>query len=377
MSRLEDIIDSYDPDAPLAEASTIPARWYLDKDVYDLEKQTVFSRSWQLACRLHQLREVGQYVTSEIAGEPIVIVRGNDHLLRGFFNVCRHHAAAVMTEPEGRESQLRCPYHGWTYSLEGELKGTPDFSGVCDFDRSTNGLVSVDTAVWEQWVFVRLENNSGQRAPLNDFLGADLIKQVQTLALNRLEWMERRHYIFDCNWKVFVDNYLDGGYHVPHLHKGLDSVLDYTRYTIENGEHFCLQSSPIVSKGAERETGAVRQGDRALYFWIYPNFMINWYQGAMDTNLVIPHGIDKTEVIFDFYFPDISAAARTRNRSSIEVGQRIQDEDVAICKSVQRGLGSRTYSAGRLSVRREAGEHLFHRLLHSDLKTGVADAPRK
>jgi choline monooxygenase len=375
MSRLEDIIDSYDPDAPLAEASTIPALWYLDKDVYDLEKQTVFARSWQLACRLHQLREVGQYVTSEIAGEPIVIVRANDHLLRGFFNVCRHHAAAVLTEPEGRESQLRCPYHGWTYSLEGELKGTPDFSGVCDFDRSTNGLVSVDTAVWEQWVFVRLENNSGQRAPLNDFLGADLIKQVQTLALNRLEWMERRHYIFDCNWKVFVDNYLDGGYHVPHLHKGLDSVLDYTRYTIENGEHFCLQSSPIVSKGAERETGAVRQGDRALYFWIYPNFMINWYQGAMDTNLVIPHGIDKTEVIFDFYFPDISAAARTRNRSSIEVGQRIQDEDVAICRSVQRGLSSRTYSAGRLSVRREAGEHLFHRLLHSDLKTGVGYAP--
>jgi len=173
-----------------------------------------------------------------------------------------------------------------------------------------------------------------------------------------------------------VDNYLDGGYHVPHLHKGLDSVLDYTRYTIENGEHFCLQSSPIVSKGAERETGAVRQGDRALYFWIYPNFMINWYQGAMDTNLVIPHGIEKTEVIFDFYFPDISAAARTRNRSSIEVGQRIQDEDVAICKSVQRGLNSRTYSAGRLSVRREAGEHLFHRLLHSDLKTAVADARR-
>ena len=377
MSRLEDIIDSYDPDAPLAEASTIPARWYLDKDVYDLEKQTVFEHSWQLACRLHQLSEVGQYVTAEIAGEPIVIVRGNDNLLRGFFNVCRHHAAAVMTEPEGRESQLRCPYHGWTYSLEGELKGTPDFSGVCDFDRSTNGLVSVDTAVWEQWVFVRLENNRGQRAPLNDFLGSDLIKQVQTLALNRLEWMERRHYIFDCNWKVFVDNYLDGGYHVPHLHKGLDSVLDYTRYTIENGEHFCLQSSPIVSKGAERETGAVRQGDRAFYFWIYPNFMVNWYQGAMDTNLVIPHGIDKTEVIFDFYFPDISVAARTRNRSSIEVGQRIQDEDVAICKSVQRGLNSRTYSAGRLSVRREAGEQLFHRLLHSDLKTGVANAPHK
>ena len=142
---------------------------------------------------------------------------------------------------------------------------------------------------------------------------------------------------------------------------------------IENGEHSCLQWSPLVSEGAEAQTGAVRKGDRALYYWIYPNFMINWYQGAMDTNLVIPRGVDKTEVIFDFYFPDVSAAARERNQASIEVGQRIQDEDVAICKSVQRGLNSRAYNAGRLSVRREAGEHLFHRLLHADLKAGVAE----
>jgi choline monooxygenase len=95
----------------------------------------------------------------------------------------------------------------------------------------------------------------------------------------------------------------------------------------------------------------------------------------MDTNLVIPRGVAKTEVIFDFYFPDISAAARGRNRQSIEVGQRIQDEDEAICKSVQRGLGSRAYQAGRLSVRREAGEHLFHRLLHADLKTALDYRP--
>jgi choline monooxygenase len=180
--------------------------------------------------------------------------------------------------------------------------------------------------------------------------------------------MERRHYTFDCNWKVFVDNYLDGGYHIPYLHKGLDSVLDYSRYRIENGERFCLQSSPMVRVWAEAQTGEVRRGDRALYYWIYPNFMINWYEGVMDTNLVLPCGVDRTEVIFDFYFPEVSTEARERNTASINVGQRIQDEDTAICKSVQRGLTSRAYVAGRLSVRREAGEHLFHRLLYADLK---------
>jgi choline monooxygenase len=359
------IVDDYDPSLPLELSSTIPSSWYVDKNLYELELQTVFSSTWQLAARLDQLQQPGQYVTTDIAGEPIVVVRGNDGVLRAFFNVCRHHAAAVMTEPEGKSAQLRCPYHGWTYSLEGELKGTPDFAGVCNFDRARNGLVSVEIAEWENWVFVKLYPGN---PCLEDFLTAGLTEQIKKLNLKDLHWFERRHYHFDCNWKVFVDNYLDGGYHVPYLHKGLDSVLDYSNYMIENGERHCLQWSPIVSEGAEAQTGAVRRGDRALYYWIYPNFMINCYDGVMDTNLVIPRAVDQTEVIFDFYFPDVtSPEARERNAASVAVGQRIQDEDVAICKSVQRGLNSRAYAAGRLSVRREAGEHLFHRLLHADL----------
>lgn len=364
---LSELIDSYDPNAPLEQAATIPSSWYTDQRIYDLELQSVFARSWQMIGLAERVAEPGQYLTCEISGEPIVAVRGNDNVLRAFYNVCRHHAAAVMTEPEGKAAQLRCPYHGWTYSLAGELKGTPDFAGVCSFDRSMNGLVPIDIDQWQHWVFVRLEN-SDPKTTLHDFLSSELTDQIQPLKLHNLHWLERRHYTFDCNWKVFVDNYLDGGYHVPHLHKGLDSVLDYSNYMIENGERFCLQWSPIVSEGAEAQTGAVRKGDRALYYWIYPNFMINWYDGVMDTNLVIPRGIDRTEVIFDFYFPDVSEDARARNVASIEVGQRIQDEDVAICRSVQRGLNSRAYNTGRLSVRREAGEHLFHRLLHADLK---------
>src|SRR5687767_5601650 len=359
--NLEDIIRSYDPRLSLDRASTIPSSWYTDKDLYDLEVKSVFSNTWQLAARVDQVVQPGQYVTTDVAGEPIVVVRGNDGVLRGFFNVCRHHAAAVMTEPQGKAASLRCPYHGWTYGLDGHLLGTPDFAGVCEFDRAANGLVPIAVAPWEQFVFVRLDPE-GQS--LEEFLGEDLVAQFRLLGLAGFQFMERRRYIFDCNWKVFVDNYLDGGYHIPHLHKGLDSVLDYGRYTIENGPRHCLQKSPVVSKGADPETGAVRQGTLALYYWIYPNFMVNLYDGVMDTNLVRPLAVDRTEVIFDFYFPDISTEeARRRNLASIAVGQRIQDEDTSICRSVQRGLTSRAYRAGRLSVRREAGEHLFHCLL--------------
>jgi phenylpropionate dioxygenase-like ring-hydroxylating dioxygenase large terminal subunit len=371
---LKAIIESYDPQVPLSRASTIPAAWYTDDQVFELEKETVFSNSWQCAARVDQLIHPGDYVTSEIAGEPIVVVRGNDGELRGFFNVCRHHAATVMTESEGRANQMRCPYHGWTYSLEGDLKGTPDFVGVCNFDRVNNGLAPVDLAIWEKWVFTRI-GGEPQRRPetsqpgLREFLGTDLIAQFQDLQLSTLKWFERRRYTLNCNWKVFVDNYLDGGYHVPHLHKGLDSVLDYSNYFIENGERFCLQSSPIAGLTSNnQEVATVRTGNRALYYWLYPNFMINVYEGVMDTNLVRPLGVDRTEVVFDFYFADVSEAASDRNRASVDVGETIQQEDVDICESVQRGLRSRAYGTGRLSVRREAGEHLFHRLLYADLK---------
>ena len=370
---LRDIIAGYDADAPLPRASTIPSNWYTDERVFRLEQQTVFGRSWQVAARIDQLKTAGDYVTTDIAGEPVVVVRGNDDQLRGFFNVCSHHAAAVMTKAEGHAHHLRCPYHGWTYSLEGELKGTPDFNDVCDFDRSENGLQQIEISSWEKWVFARVcdaEVSAPASAAAQQLFETRLSDQIRELKLADLHWFERRHYLLNCNWKVFVDNYLDGGYHVPHLHKGLDSVLDYGEYSIENGSRYCRQSSPVVST-ANTEVAAVRAGQRALYYWLYPNFMLNYYEGVLDTNLVRPVTTNRTEVIFDFYFADVSAAAHERNLQSLNVGERIQEEDVDICESVQRGLASRAYRAGRLSVRREAGEHLFHRLLYADMNAGV------
>jgi len=366
-NSLEQIIGRYNAGTPLEHASTIPAAWYVDPRIYDLELRTVFTRSWQVAGRLDDLRAPGDFTTCELpGGEPIVVARGADGVLRAFFNVCRHHAAAVVTSDRGSAQQFRCPYHGWTYALDGALKGTPDFADVCGFDRSAHGLVQVDCHAAEKWAFVRPEKGG---APLSAFLGASLTSHLAARGFDALHWLERRRYTLDCNWKVFVDNYLDGGYHVPHVHRGLDSVLSSREYTIEINERSCLQWSPIVLEGAEERTGAVRRGEHAFYYWIYPNFMINCYGHAMDTNLVIPRGVDKTEVIFDFYFADVSEGARPGNLASIAVSEEIQGEDVAVCASVQRGLRSRAYDAGRLSVRREAGEHLFHRLLHADLTT--------
>ncbi len=365
---IEEILSSYDDRAPLAQASTIPASWYVDPQVAELEKLHVFSTTWQLVARTGQLQKPGEFVTARLAGEPVVVIRGADGTLRAFYNVCRHHAAAVVTQPCGQASILQCPYHGWKYGLDGSLKGTPEFDGVEGFDRSEYGLVPVRVDTWECFVFVNLDP---QAAPLHKFLGG-LIGRVAPLGIGKLDYFDRKTYDIHCNWKVFVDNYLDGGYHVPYLHKALSSVLDYKQYTIENEDRYCLQSSPMVASNEDAATGATRKGDRAWYFWQYPNLMINCYEGYMDTNYVIPVDADHCSVIFDFYFSDVSESRREFNAQSVNVGNRVQDEDLGICEDVQRGLKSRAYGAGRLSVRREAGEHLFHRLLAADLKRGLA-----
>lgn len=368
---LNEILSSYDASAPLPEAYTIPASWYTDARVAALENENVFARTWQAVARTDQLDAAGAYTTASVAGEPIVVVRGNDEKLRAFYNVCRHHAMIVMNEPCGRAQHLRCPYHGWTYSLDGELRGVTDFEGVSHFDRAQNGLVPLDVETWETFVFVNLDPHT---APLRDFLG-ELVQRAEPLGFGKLKFVERRAYALNCNWKVYVDNFLDGGYHVPHMHKGLNSVLDYANYTIENLERCCVQSSPVsIDSKSEASAAATRKGDRAFYFWQYPNFMLNWYEGYLDTNLVIPLAVDRCEVIFDFYFGDVSESQIPYIRESIGVSERVQQEDIAICEGVQRGLGSRAYQAGRLSARREAGEHLFHRLLAADLRANRAAA---
>lgn len=365
--KLASILALYDETAPLAEAHTIPAPWYFEQTIEKLEQRHVFGGNWQAVGRVDQIAQSGDYFTTELAGEPLLVVRGADSELRAFYNVCRHHAAAVATAPCGHAQSFRCPYHGWNYGLDGTLKGMPEFAGVCNFDRAANGLVPVAVDIWEKFVFVNLASHS---MPLRDFLG-DLVPRVEPLGLEQLHFHSRKEYTLNCNWKVYVDNYLDGGYHVPHLHKGLNSVLDYTHYTIENGERFCLQSSPMVTSDEDPQVAATRTGDRAWYFWLYPNFMINIYEGVMDTNLVLPLAPDKCRVVFDFYFADISPERDAHNAASIATSDKVQDEDAAICESVQKGLSSRAYGAGRLSVRREAGEHLFHRLLARDLKTAL------
>jgi len=262
---LHEILDLYDPAHPLERAWTIPAPWYFDTRIAQLERDSVFAGNWQVVGRLDQAAEPGQFFTMNINGEPLLIVRSEDRALRAFYNVCRHHAARVEPRCSGLAKQFRCPYHGWTYGNDGALRGMVEFEGVSNFERQDNGLVPIRVDLWENFVFVNLD---GKAEPLAEFLGK-VPSVVRPLQLTeKLHYFDRRVYTLNCNWKVYVDNYLDGGYHVPHAHKELSSVVEYTKYTIENFERSCLQSSPLdASSASDSAVGATRQG-HAFYLWI-------------------------------------------------------------------------------------------------------------
>jgi choline monooxygenase len=354
-------------------AQTLASRFYTDPAVLDIEKARIFRRTWQLVGTLsqacgevngvkHTIADPESFFTADVCGEPIVVVRDKQGMLRAFSNVCRHRAGPIASG-SGCKSVLRCGYHGWTYTLDGRLIGTPDVEGVEFFDRSTMGMVPLRLETWEQFIFVNFDRDA---EPLATYLG-DISEQVRGFPFDGLQMAERRDYVIDCNWKVYVDNYLEG-YHIPIAHPGLMREIDYSQYRTDTSRYHSQQFAPIRAMKPE-EAGkrfyAPGTGlQEALYFWIFPNLMLNIYPDNVSTNLIVPLSHEKTLTIFEWFFHDVeSAKVQERMKRAIAFSDEVQQEDIGLCESVQRGLRSSTYDRGRYSVKRENGVHHFHMLL--------------
>ncbi|HXG58076.1 MAG TPA: SRPBCC family protein [Thermoanaerobaculia bacterium] len=341
-------------DERLEWASTLPSRFYTDPRYLDLENRSLFGRTWQLAGRSEQVSEPGRYFTTTIAGEPLLVVRGSDGELRALSNVCRHRAGPVAAG-EGKRPVLQCGYHGWTYALDGRLLNTPEMDGVCGFDRASVALPRFSVAEWNQLVFLNLDPGA---PPLTDFLG-DLATALERRDHRGFRLAARKVWEVGCNWKVYVDNYLEG-YHIPIVHPGLFREIDYANYRTETKRNYSIQHAPLRSADRIR----VKEGEEDVdYFWIFPNLMLNVYPDNFSTNLILPLGHGRTLTVFEWYFRDPDdPAVKRKIEETIAFSDEIQIEDIAICEAVQRGLQSPTYESGRYSPKRENGVHHFHRL---------------
>jgi len=347
----------FDPSLPLERASALAADWYVEPSVFEKELKRVFEKEWHWAGRLDQLQKPGSWLVTQVGKESVVVTRDIEGRLNAFSNVCRHRAARVCRKSEGQSTRLKCQYHGWTYDLAGNLKTTPEFDGVIDFTKEEQALPQFQVKVHGPWVFVCLS----PEPPSFENQWAPLLQATSAAALDGLVFSRRVEYPLQCNWKVFVDNYLDGGYHINTLHPDLAGVIPYAQYRSEVFARSSLQSAPLKpASGAG--VSQVRKGS-AQYWWIYPNLMINIYDDTMDVNVVIPEGPHRCKVLFDFYFSRELEQQPHLIEASLKVAHQVQLEDQDICEEVQKGLESSFYRSGRFSVSREQTAYHFHQLI--------------
>jgi len=337
----------------LDHALALSARFYTHPAAPALDARAVFAPSWQLVGHRSQLAETGDHLVTQIAGLPLLVVRSDDGSIRAFHNVCRHRAGPIASCDGKGAKALRCRYHGWTYGLDGVLRGAPEMGRTPDFDPAQIRLPEVRVQLWQGLVFVAV----GEAPPFEQFVAGIDQRLGPDRSLADFEFHHRVGYDVACNWKVYVDNYLEG-YHVPHIHPGLNSLLDYRSYITETAQWYSYQYSPLESASDLYGTG------EALYYFLYPNAMLNILPGRLQTNRVLPLGVDRCRVEFDFYYaPEPGDAAQARRAADIAFSDEVQVEDVTICEDVQRGLASGSYEAGRLNPLRENAVHHFHELL--------------
>jgi choline monooxygenase len=349
-----------DPD--VARARTPPARIYTDPAVAAVERERIFARTWQLVAHTGQLGERGDYVTAELAGEPIVVTRDAEGI-RAFHNVCKHRAGPVAVGC-GRRQTLQCRYHGWTYSLAGRLLRAPDMDGTADFCADDLALSPVRIETLGPLVFANLD---AKAPPLGERLD-DIPGEAERLGFLSMRHVLHRAYTVACNWKVYVDNYLEG-YHIPIVHPTLFKELDFAQYRVEPRRWTTLQHAPLRPAEPGRHYQPTADDTDARYWWVFPNVMLNAYQGQLQTNVIVPLDSEHTVTLFDWFAPDAKPPAGFDQL--VQFSDDIQKEDIWICEAVQKNLHSTAWTPGRYCAKHESSLHHFHRLLRESLAEGA------
>jgi choline monooxygenase len=326
---------------------TLPAAQYRNDPVqWEAERRSIFAKSWQFFGHESQLAETGQWLAETLAGYPIVVVRDEAGVLRGYHNVCRHRAGPLTDGPSGKcDGALVCRYHGWTYALDGRLRAARDFGPSAGFDPREYGLYPVRVECWRGLVFVAMD---AEIAALAEWV-APLERRVAGRGWGEVEVALQRRHRIACNWKTYVENYLEG-YHVPTIHPSLDAEIDSARYTVTMDGLVALHEAPT------RGEAPVYGG---LWAWLWPNLGVNVYAEGLMMERMSPVGPAECRLDYLYLMPKgVSVSAETLAMSDV-----VTAEDVSIAEAVQLNLDAGIYDTGRLSLRHETAVAAFQTLV--------------
>ncbi len=351
-----------DPRTALEHGYTLPVSWYTDPAVYAEEQQRIFRHSWQYAGLTEQVAKPGDFFLCRAGNVPLIVTRDEAHDLHAHVNVCRHRGAELVSVPCGSRKALQCPYHAWTYGLDGSLKSAPGMRDEADFDRDAFGLVQAQVGTWGPFIFV----NPDPAAPPLPAVLAELpaLTAATGLRLDDLRRRVRHHYDIAANWKVVVDNYLEC-YHCPVAHPGFSVLIGTQNYTVTEYEYFSTQGGPLKAAQPGEQAlydtaGEVKDG---FYAFLWPNFAINVYPGPgiLSINLFLPLAVDQTRAIFEYCFVD--EVGKAEEEDFVRFIDQVQVEDVVLCELVQRGLATGYLDHGKLMLRQESALRHFQRLV--------------
>tara|TARA_S200000501_G_scaffold8750_1_gene7790 strand:- start:1354 stop:2382 length:1029 start_codon:yes stop_codon:yes gene_type:complete len=334
---------------------SLSRKWYTDKKIYDKETDRIFFNSWLLICSESKIAKPGETLFIEIMNQPLIFIRQKDHSIKVFYNICSHRGGSIKEENRC-VSYLQCTYHGWIYNLNGELKKTRGFNSS-QLNFNDLKLKEIYSRVWKGLLFI----NFSSTTDIFEKTFNKIEKVISPYNIDNFIFYKRISYDIKCNWKVYLDNYLEG-LHIPIVHPKLNQVLNYKSYKTEIFNNFSVQSGKIANQNSPYLSNS---NSCAYYVAIYPNFLFNLAPGRLQTNIIEPVNEKECIVHFDYYFDSIEKSIINED---ITFSDKVQKEDIFICEKIQKNLSSRGFDKGILSGDHELGVKHFQAFVRKSLK---------
>ena len=321
----------------------LAAVYYTDPSQFHQERRRLFSESWQLVGHVSEVQQSGEFITADIAGIKVIVIRGKDGVLRGFRNVCRHRGAQLLTEDKGRCNTIRCPYHHWVYSTDGSLVQTPWFGEDGGFNQEDWPLETVSIEEWRGLLFVCVEPNETSIEQLGDGVSEFADIPIEQFSLARQETLT-----FTGNWKIYTDNFVEG-YHIPGIHPDFFNAIDFEKF--ETTAH----------RGMVKMTAPAKENlfYKGRWYWMWPNWTLSLFHGGMNTSRINPINERQTELIYHFYFDAEHINDKDFQSQTIHSNLEVIRQDFQICLDTHNNYASGGYQSGPLSPRHEQGVVYF------------------
>ena len=344
-----------------AGAKTLPRRYFVSPDIFGEELEKIFRGQWVLVGHQSQLGEAGDYFIAEVAGESLVLASDQRSTIRGFYNVCRHRGSRLLQEQMGNAASIRCPYHAWTYGLDGRLLGAPHMNDVPGFRKADYSLHPVNLALWEGFIFLNLANSP---APLKKWF-APLAGKFSRWNLPALRSAKRIEYDVRANWKLIFENYSEC-YHCLGVHPELSKISPYDSaendltegpflggfMRIAKGKSLTISGNACALGVTDKEEEGEESKHRVFYYSIFPNMLLSLHPDYVMVHQLWPKSPERTLILCDWFFhPEAFGRGDFDPDDAIQFWDMVNRQDWHVCELSQQGISSRVYEPGPYSAR--------------------------